>query len=313
MAWVEGLQSAGVAACLKHFPGHGDTATDSHLALPTIDAPLDVLARRELVPFAAAIAAGAAAVMTSHILVSALDDTLPATLSPAVLGHLRSTLGFEGVIVSDALDMAGASRGRGIPEAAVLALAAGVDLLCVGPDKDEALVRSIQTAIVAAVAEGRLAEDRLAEAVDRIAAMPRGGGLALRRTTRRRSWPEPGPRSASRATCPTSPVPCSCGSRPSPTSPSAPCRGACPRDVVGPAGLSPETDRPVVVQARDAHRHPETLALLADLAQRVPVVLVDYGWPGPLTVPVVRVVTHGGSRPSYAAVEELLRARGWRP
>jgi beta-N-acetylhexosaminidase len=86
-----------------------------------------------------------------------------------------------------------------------------------------------------------------------------------------------------------------------------------PAQVVGPAGLSPETGRPVVVQARDAHRHPDVLALLADLAGRVPVVLVDYGWPAPLTVPVVRVVTHGGSRPTYAAVDELLRARGWRP
>ena len=69
-------------------------------------------------------------------------------------------------------------------------------------------------------------------------------------------------------------------------------------------------DRPVIVQARDAHRHPSTLALLEDLADRGPVVLVDYGWPGPLTVPIARVVTHGGSRPSYAAVEDLLRETG---
>ncbi len=309
VAWVEGLQSAGVAACLKHFPGHGDTATDSHLSLPTIDAQLDVLTRRELVPFGAAIAAGAASVMTSHIVVSALDPDLPATLSPRVLGHLRSALGFEGVIVSDALDMAGASSERGIPEAAVLSLIAGADLLCIGPDKDSGLVRSTQAAIVAAVTVGRLGEDRLAEAARRIEALPSGGGHAAAYDEERQLA---GARAALRVE----------GDLPDLTGALLVRVETEPNIAVGvvPWGLpAPEaapglaTDRPVIVQARDAHRHPSTLALLEDLAARVPVVLVDYGWPGPLTLPVVRVVTHGGSRPSYAAVEELLRARGWRP
>ena len=108
VAWLLGLQETGVAACVKHFPGHGDTAEDSHLALPTVDADLDVLAERELVPFAAAVEAGVAAVMTSHILVPALDPDLPATLSPRVLALLRERLGFDRRIVTDALDMAGA-------------------------------------------------------------------------------------------------------------------------------------------------------------------------------------------------------------
>jgi len=86
-----------------------------------------------------------------------------------------------------------------------------------------------------------------------------------------------------------------------------------PGEVVGPTGAPGGTGRPVVVQARDAHRHPDTIALLEELIGRGPVVLVEYGWPGPLTVPVVRIVTHGGSRPSSAVVERLLRERGWRP
>ncbi len=309
VAWVEGLQSAGVAACLKHFPGHGDTSTDSHLAMPTIDAPLDVLAGRELVPFAAAVVARAASVMTSHILVPALDPDLPATLSPPVLRHLRESLAFEGVIVSDALDMAGASRGRGIPEAAVLSLVAGVDLLCIGPDKDEALVRAIQAAIVDAVTSGRLSEERLAASVDRIAAIPRGGGCAA-------AYDEKAQLAGARAALRIE------GDLPDLTGALLVRVETEPNIAVGvvPWGLpgdvarsSLRTGGPVIVQARDVHRHPSTLAVLDELSGRGPVVLVDYGWPGPLAVPVPRIVTHGGSRPTYAVVEELLRARGWRP
>ncbi|UMG93404.1 glycoside hydrolase family 3 N-terminal domain-containing protein [Nocardioides sp. TF02-7] len=168
-AWSRGVQEHGVAACVKHFPGHGDTAQDSHLTLPVLDAPATTVRRRELVPFAAAVDARVAAVMTSHLVVPALDPDRPATFSPTVLGLLRDELGFDGLVVSDALDMAGASAGRGVPEAAVLALAAGADLLCTGPDKDPALVRDIGSAVVAAVGSGRLPEQRLVEAAGRVA------------------------------------------------------------------------------------------------------------------------------------------------
>ena len=94
-AWTTGLQSAGVAACAKHFPGHGDTAEDSHLARPVLDADVSVLGALELVPFQAAVEAGTAAVMTSHIVVPALDADRPATLSAPVLGLLRDPLGFR--------------------------------------------------------------------------------------------------------------------------------------------------------------------------------------------------------------------------
>ena len=314
VAWVEGVQSQGVAACVKHFPGHGDTATDSHLALPVLDADLDVLAKRELVPFAAAVDAGAAAVMTSHIVVTSMDNRLPATLSPVVLAHLRSELGFEGVLVSDALDMAGASAERGIPEAAVLSLAAGADLLCIGPDKDVDLVRAVQAAVVDAVRSGRLPEERLAEAAARIARMPRGRSGATASLDEARQLA--GARAALRVE----------GELPDLTGAVVVSMQTEPNIAVGvvpwglPAEPAPTADallataagRPVVVQARDAHRHAETLALLRDLAAAGPVVLVEWGWPAPVDVPV-RVVTHGSSRPAVRAVEELLRGQGWRP
>ena len=151
-AWVEGVQSAGIDAAAKHFPEHGDTATDSHLALPVVDLPLERLRERELAPFRAAIAAGTRSIMTSHILLPQLDAEQPATLSSRILQRLlRGELGFEGVIVSDALDMAGASGVHGIPEAAVRALAAGCDLLCIGTDNTAPQMEKI----VAAIASGR--------------------------------------------------------------------------------------------------------------------------------------------------------------
>ncbi|MGH3369349.1 MAG: glycoside hydrolase family 3 N-terminal domain-containing protein, partial [Nocardioidaceae bacterium] len=166
-AWVKGLESTGVAACVKHFPGHGDTGQDSHVALPVLDASLDTLRSRELVPFLAAAEAGAASVMTSHIVVPALDPELPGTLSAPVLGLLRE-VGYDGPIVSDALDMAGASASRGIPAAAVLSLKAGADLLLLGPDKPTSLVHDTTAAIVAAVESGDLPLERLQDAVARI-------------------------------------------------------------------------------------------------------------------------------------------------
>ena len=173
-AWVEGLQQTGVAASVKHFPGHGDTATDSHLALPVVDLGLQQLHIRELVPFAAAIAAGTKTVMTSHILLPQLDADNPATLSAAILrGLLRDDLGFEGVIVSDALDMRGASGTTGIPIAAVRALAAGADLLCIGTDNTDQQMTDIASAIDAAIAAGTLTAERVADAVERNRALAR--------------------------------------------------------------------------------------------------------------------------------------------
>lgn len=173
-AWTRGLQSAGVAACAKHFPGHGDTAADSHLALPVINRPLNELRSGDLLPFQAAIAAGAATIMTSHILLPALDPDNPATFSERILGGLlRGELGFNGVIVSDALDMRGASGETGIPEAAVRALTAGCDLLCIGSETTDALLDEISEAVSAAVESGRLPAERLADAANRVLGLAR--------------------------------------------------------------------------------------------------------------------------------------------
>jgi beta-N-acetylhexosaminidase len=171
-AWIRGLEDAGVASCAKHFPGHGDTTTDSHLALPRVTANAATLDARELVPFRALVAAGGATVMTSHILVEALDPDRPATFSPRILQDLlRRDMGFDGLIITDALDMAGASAQTGVPEAAVRALMAGADLLCLGSETGPALFEQTLNAIIDAVEEGRLPMERLADAAARTATL----------------------------------------------------------------------------------------------------------------------------------------------
>ena len=173
-AWVRGLQSTGVAACVKHFPGHGDTELDSHLALPVVHGALEQLRERELVPFEAAVAAKIRSVMTSHILLPDVDAEHPATFSSYVLQTvLRDQLGFDGVIVTDALDMAGASAQSGIPLAAVRALAGGSDLLCLGTNNTAEQLDAIEAAVADAVAEGLLADARLTDAASRVAALAR--------------------------------------------------------------------------------------------------------------------------------------------
>ncbi|MFG2096099.1 glycoside hydrolase family 3 protein [Streptomyces sp. NPDC048612] len=177
-AYVEGLQSAGVAACTKHFPGHGDTAVDSHHDLPRITADLPTLRARELVPFRAAVAAGTRAVMSAHILLPALDSEHPATLSPAALhGLLRAPaaeggLGFDGLIVTDGMEMRAIAATYGIERGSVLALAAGADAICVGGGlADEDIVLRLRDALVRAVRDGELPEQRLADAAARVRAL----------------------------------------------------------------------------------------------------------------------------------------------
>ena len=172
--FVRGLQDHGVAACVKHFPGHGATRTDSHLALPVLDVDPQTLRARDLPPFAAAVAAGTRCVMTAHVVVPGLD-TEPATMSPVLLRLLREELGFEGVVVSDGLDMKAISSGVGRAAGGVRALAAGVDLLCLGNpayptvDDDEHVAVEAVDAVVGAVRSGVLAESRLVEASHRVA------------------------------------------------------------------------------------------------------------------------------------------------
>ena len=169
-AFVRGLQGEGVAATLKHFPGHGDTAVDSHLALPVLRHTADHLDSVDLPPFRAGIAAGVAAVMSAHILMPELDATMPATLSRAAMhGLLRTELGFDGVIVTDALDMRAISDTWPAPEAAVMSLVAGADLpLVIGTVAEN---RAVLDAVDAAAAHGRLAAAEYAASRQRVAAL----------------------------------------------------------------------------------------------------------------------------------------------
>ena len=169
-AFIDGLQSGGVAGCGKHFPGHGDTNVDSHLALPKLDHSRERLDEIELVPFKAAARVEVAAVMTAHILFAALDDEHPATLSEKVLVPLlRDTIGYRGVIVSDDLEMKAIADHYGVEDAAVRAIRAGCDqlLICSKPD----WVDRAYEAIVKAVEDGTLPRERVMEAADRVETM----------------------------------------------------------------------------------------------------------------------------------------------
>ncbi len=170
-AFARGLERAGVAATLKHFPGHGATADDSHVALPRVRDDAATLRARDLVPFARAIEARAASlVMTAHVVAEAFDAERPATLSPAVLTTLlRDELGFDGVAVTDCLEMDAIARGVGTVRGAVDALAAGADLLLVSHHVE--LAAEAATAIAEAVETGRIPRARLFEAHARVAAL----------------------------------------------------------------------------------------------------------------------------------------------
>jgi beta-N-acetylhexosaminidase len=169
-AAVLGLQAAGVAATAKHFPGHGSTRADTHEVVASISGDLAEVWRRDLPPFQAAIAAGAAAIMPGHLRLPELTGELPASLSPAAMtGLLRGELGFSGVIISDALEMRAVSSRYGIAGAAVMAIIAGVDLLCLGRDTSEEVYHAIVTALSEAVRSGQLPADRLEDAADRVA------------------------------------------------------------------------------------------------------------------------------------------------
>ncbi len=285
-AFIAGLQATGVAATAKHFPGHGDTRTDSHLTLPVVDRSPAELADRELVPFVAAVEAGVEVVMTSHLMVPQLDPDRPATMSPSILlDLLRGELGFTGVIVSDALDMAGARRGGGAGPTAVRALAGGCDLLCLGTRTTDAEVTEIEEAVAAALASGELDPRRVDDAAARVRA------LAARPTDASEpvgasepDWSDEqiiagfdiGPiaarwrvdvgtayavvRLATEATIAAGPTPWD----PFP-------------DV---AERVPGPDEAVVVLGRDLHRHPEARDRIDRLrADHHHVLVVDLGWP----------------------------------
>ncbi len=330
-AAVAGLQAAGVAACAKHFPGHGATVADSHLELPTVDAPLDVLRDRDLPPFAAAVAAGDQAIMTAHIRVPALTGDEPATFSRA--GADRPAARRVRLRRRDHHRRAG-DEGRqrwppaGSPAAAVLALAAGADLLCIGAQVDEALVEAIAAEIVAAVQAGDLPKRRLEEAaarVDRLAATASApvAGVApaeLGLDAARRALLVDGELPDLRHRLVVQLV-----------SPSTIAVGAVPwgldgylngstavRVTVGVGDAATEAElpgldgRPVVVVTRDTHRYAWAQDFIERLVARHPAVVVEMGWPAwrPAGARAYLATYGAGRSNARAAAEALLAARG---
>lgn len=165
-AIIRGLQDEGIAACGKHFPGHGDTTADSHTDLPVVEHPPERLRAVELGPFRAAIAADVAAIMTAHVLVPSLDEQRPGTLSPGIVHLLRDELGFTGMVCTDDLEMQAIAKSWTPAEAAVAAIAAGCDavLVCAGNVDVQA---SVLEALVKAVEGGALSLARVDDAVSR--------------------------------------------------------------------------------------------------------------------------------------------------
>ena len=235
-AFVGGLQSRGVAACAKHFPGHGDTGRDSHLTLPTVSRDEADLRRIDLPPFAAAIQAGVRSVMTAHVLVPALD-TEPATVSERILtGPLRTEMGFEGAVITDALNMNAIQETMGIEAGAVRAMSAGADLLCLDTDWDTQ--QAVRHALAREARSRPAFRARLTQAAERVNALglvewadpvreaEADPALGLRGGRGARCWCPPVTRP--RCHSPARPTSCNSGSPPT-TRASAAARPVCSR------------------------------------------------------------------------------------
>ena len=358
VAYVEGMQAAGVAACTKHFPGHGDTAVDSHHALPRIDVPLDLLRSRELVPFRAAVAAGTRCVMSAHILVPALDADRPATLSPAALTRLlrapreEGGLGFDGLVVTDGMEMRAIADTWGIARGSVLAIAAGADAICVGGGlADEATVVTLRDALVAAVRAGELPRERLADAAARVRRLARWARQAAPADAPQgQPGPAPGEggvgltaaRRALRVTAagpyrpPTGPVhvaaftpvaniavgaetPWGLGPELARLLPGTSAARYDRDTAADPASLAARVlaeagGRRIVAVVRDVHRHAWMAdALAALLAARPETVVVEMGLPGAPPAGALHVATHGAARVCARAAAEVVAGRAPTP
>jgi beta-N-acetylhexosaminidase len=317
-AFVDGLQRGGVAACAKHFPGHGDTSVDSHRALPRVAVDEATLRTRELVPFAAAVEAGAEAVMTAHLVVPALDEQ-PATVSARVLRVLRADLRFDGVVVSDALEMKGLADTVGVEAGAVLALAAGVDALCVGHDLHEETVDALVAAIAGAVRAGRLCEQRLAEAAGRVEALgsrtrapvdaPAADGSIARRALRLAGEVALGPAPLVLELVP--PPTVAAGPIPFRLGDAVRARDGAAQvvELTEASGLPGLDGRPLVLALRDAGRYPWQQRLAERvLAERPDAVVVESGVPGWLPQAArASIETFGASRAGLEAAAAALR------
>lgn len=336
-AWVRGLQRAGVGACAKHFPGHGDTSVDSHYELPTVHATLDQLFDVAMPPFKAAVDAGVRAVMLGHLLVPSVDPDKPASVSSIVVeGLLRKELGFTGLIVSDAMEMRAIADRHGLERAVVMALAAGVDLVCIGHSADDEIVGRLRNAVTSAVAEGELGEGRLHDAAESVRRFAQWSSTALRSQSSdmapdqtiglvaaRRALMvavnDPGVlplTSAPHVVTFTTQGPAALGTiaetslgrelaaiLPGTTNS---VLGEC-SDAALTQALTDASNRPLVLAVRSAHRHPWMLAALNLLLEaRSDAVVAEMGLPGTGPLGAAYLLAHGASRVCAAAVAEML-------
>ncbi|HEX5401864.1 MAG TPA: glycoside hydrolase family 3 N-terminal domain-containing protein [Pseudonocardiaceae bacterium] len=327
-AFVSGLQASGVAACAKHFPGHGAATEDSHETLPVLNRTTQELHDVELVPFEAAVRAGVRAFMTGHLVVPAWGAG-PATLNPRAFEVLRGELGFTGAVITDALDMGAVAGTAGMADGAVQALLAGADTLCIGGSfTDESTLDSLQAALVAAIESERLPLSRLAEAAARTAALgvtppvPTGFDHEIGLVAARRALVVSGspvlvgpPLVLDLAVSPSiavGDVPWGLGPVLTELLPGTTVLRVAERDGVDADGVADAAGgRPVVVVTRDAQRYPWVVELVGGLAKLgLDLIRVETGVPGPDLGIKARVDTHGGSRVCLRAAAEYL-ARSW--
>ncbi|WP_433267725.1 glycoside hydrolase family 3 protein [Actinosynnema sp. CS-041913] len=318
-AFVEGMQTVGVAACAKHFPGHGASTVDSHEALPVLPRTVEELRDVELVPFRAAVQAGVRSIMTGHLVVPAWGS-LPATLNPNAVAALRDELGFTGAIITDGLDMK--AVGGDLAQGSVQALTAGVDALCLGGEPlDDAGLQWLIDSIVAAVERGELPRSRLEEAARRTAALgtppaavdghdPEIGMRAARKAlevhgTLKLSGPPVVLDLAVAPSIAVGEVPWGLGPYLVERVPGTTVLDTRAADEVAAAAEG----RTIVVVTREAHRHPWARELVLSLVSiGLDLVHVETGVPGPDLGTAARVNTHGGSRVCLRAAAERIAA-----
>ncbi|HEX3785905.1 MAG TPA: glycoside hydrolase family 3 N-terminal domain-containing protein [Pseudonocardiaceae bacterium] len=325
-AFVRGLQRCGVAACAKHFPGHGAATEDSHATLPVLSRGEQTLREVELVPFAAAIAAGVRSVMLGHLVIPAWGQE-PASLSPKAVSVLREELGFTGTVVTDAIDMGAVTGTAGMAGGAIAALKAGADTLVIGGTyTDEGTVEKLVDALVEAVVTDVLPLDRLYEAANRTRELggPAGtdggstdwdhsiGLVAARRAivVRGEAKLTVPPLVVELTVAPTiavGEVPWSFGDQLIALVPDTEILRLSTADASVARIVAAASGRPVVVVTRDAPRYPWVVDLLGELVDSgLDLIRVETGVPGP-TLGVAAVVdTHGAARVCLRAGAELL-------
>jgi beta-N-acetylhexosaminidase len=331
VAAIDGFQAGGISVCAKHFPGHGDTSADTHLGPARVSATMTTLTERELVPFAAAIDAGVDAILTAHLIADAVDH-VPVSVSALWTEHLRTVMGFDGAIITDALDMDAVAEGRGtagVADAAVRALVAGADFLCLGSNFDDAMTATVIDRVASALGDADIKRDWLERSCERIALLRRSAptrttsdtsdaGAAARLVAQRAividgelpSGPfavvecrPPGSMACFNVTWGIADALRALGW------PTTTITASDPLASLSTAVLEMAREMPILVVVRDTCVHPWQAAVIDVLVAARPgsVVVVELGWPSDRPSGLAAFVrTHGAARSSTKAVIDLL-------